>query len=290
VSWASKRSALLAGLTLALAASAASAETAREILDRQQTLDAGPRRWADRYQRMQLTVTDRGGSGRHLEIETYDRKEPDQRQKSRVIFSAPTEKAGIELLGYPQRGQAGSQWLYAPEFRRVRQVAPSARANRFDITDFTYHDLDVITDLPNWTEQDAASTLRGTESVDGVACYVIELTPHLEHVAYPRIVLWLGTDDLVARQVEFYNEREQAGVLGRLLGGALGGGAAATEPVRRFRQRDIRTVGAIPVAYHIEIETPAEATKTTIEVVDVRFDQGLTESFFSPGSLGTHPH
>ena len=191
------------------------------------------------------------------------------------------------MLGYTQHGQAASQWLYAPEFRRARQIALSARKERFDITDFTYHDLDVITDLPNWTEQDATSTLRGTDTIDGVTCYVIELIPHLEHVLYGRIVVWLGTADLVARQVEFYSQAEQPGAVRRAFSRVFGGGAEPTnEPVRRFRQSDIR-VGGVPVAHRIEVETPAEGTKTTIDIVAVRFDQGLNEPFFSSASLGT---
>ena len=76
VSFEGKASTLIAATIVVLLASAAPAETAREILDRQRGLDEGPRRWQDRYQRMQLTVAEGGGSARHLEIEVFDRKEP----------------------------------------------------------------------------------------------------------------------------------------------------------------------------------------------------------------------
>jgi Outer membrane lipoprotein-sorting protein len=259
------------------------AETARQILDRAKALDDGSRWWNDRYQRMQLSVEE-GASTRHLELEMYDRREHDRRQQSLIIFLAPAVKAGIALLGHTEGGKPANQWLYTPETRRVRQIAKTGRSNRFDITDFTYHDLDVLTDMPNWSEEEARSKLLDSETIDGVACNVIELEPRLEHVVYGRVLLWLGRDDLVARRVEFYKIPEPRGLLARLFGG---GEDDSKQPVRRFRQKDIRNVGSIPVAHRIEVETPAEHTRTTIDVVAVRFDQGLTDAFFSPGSLST---
>lgn len=277
-----RRIAILASLcTAALVSATWAAESAREILDRRKTLDDGPRRWTDRYQRMRLAVED-GGVVRRLELETYDRREH-ERQKSLVVFIAPAEKAGIGLLSHTAAGRSSNQWLYTPTTRRVRMVARGVRLNRFDITDFTYHDLDVLTEMPNWSEQDARSKLRPGETIDGVACHVIELEPHLEHIAYARIVVWLGQDDLVPRQIEFYSEPEQRG----FFDWAFGRERDAGQPVRRFRQMDIRSVGSIPVAHRIEVETPADHSRTTIDVVEVRFDRGLSDAFFSPGSLDT---
>lgn len=258
-------------------------ESARQILDRRKALDDGSQWWNDRYERMNLSVQE-GASARHLELETYDRKEHGRKQQSLIVFLTPAEKAGIALLGHTEGGKPANQWLYTPETRRVRQIAKTGRLNRFDITDFTYHDLDVLTDLPNWTEEEARSKLRDPETLDGVACHVIELEPRLEHVAYGRVLLWLGRDDLVARQVEFYKKPEPRGFLAWLLGD---GEDESKQPVRRFRQKDIRNAGSIPVAHRIEVETPAEHTRTTIDVVGVRFNQGLTDAFFSPGSLST---
>ena len=275
---------LMALLFLAAFVMAASAsETARQILDRAKELDDGARWWNDRYQRMNLTVEE-GASARHLELETYDRKQHGRKHQSLIVFLTPAEKGGIALLGHTEGGKPASQWLYTPETRRVRQIAKAGRLNRFDITDFTYHDLDVLTDMPDWTEDEASSNLRDSETIDGVTCHVIELEPRLEHVVYGRVLLWLGRDDLVARQVEFYKRPEPRGFFGWFFGS---GDDDAKQPVRRFRQKDIRNVDLIPVAHRIEVETPAEHTRTTIDVVEAHFNRGLTDAFFSPGSLGT---
>ena len=283
--WRSPAAAWLALLLVASAGSAAHGmETARQILDRAEALDEGVRWWNDRYQRMQLTIQDGSGAPRHLALETFDRRRHGRHQDSLVIFSAPAEKAGIALLGQMKGGVAADQWLYLPETAGVRQIARDARMNHFDITDFTYHDLDVLTDMPHWKDADALPTLQPQELVDGVNCYVIDLEPRLEYVAYGRIRLWLGAEDLVARQVEFFAKREARGILTWLFGNRED---ADNRPIRRFRQRDIRNVGAIPVAYHVEAESPAEDSRTSIEIVDVRFDQGFADAFFSPATLGT---
>lgn len=281
-----RRAAICASLAfLVTGASWAGAEdTARQILDRREALDEGPRWWSDRYQRMKVTVEDEGHKARHLELEAYDLRQHGRHQKSLVIFSSPAEKAGIALLGHTEGGKPASQWLYTPATRRVRQIANNVRMNRFDITDFTYHDLDVLTDLPHWKEDDARSSLQKPETVDGVSCYVIDLEPRLEHVAYYRIRLWLGRDDLVARQVELYEKPPARGLVASLFGT---GSAKDDQPVRRFRQKDIRNVGAVPVAYRIEVESPAQHSRTIIDVADVGFNRGLTDPFFSPGSLET---
>jgi hypothetical protein len=264
-------------------------ETARQILDRREALEQTTRWWNDRYQRMRLTVDADDTAPRHLEIETFDRRQHGRSEQELVVFIAPAEKAGVALLGHIEAGKPAQQWLYSPASRRVRQVARDARQERFDITDFTYADLDILTDMPHWTEEDARSTLQPPDTIAGVPCHVIDLEPRLAHIPYGRVRLWLGRDDLVPRQVEFYPRPTDTRILSSLTA-RLFAGPAGERPVRRFRQSDVRTVGAIPVAYRVEAETPDERTRTLIEIVEVSFEKGLSEGFFSPASLGAKSH
>ena len=126
---------------------------------------------------------------------------------------------------------------------------------------------------------DAASRLRGQETVDGVSCDVIELTPKREDIGYERIVLWLGHDDLVPRQVEFYETAPSSGWLG------FGGSDGSTAPTRRIRQSEVQSIGAIPVAHHVEVETPSAGTKTIVTFTRVAFDQKLPDDLFSQPAM-----
>jgi hypothetical protein len=55
--------------------------------------------------------------------------------------------------------------------------------------------------------------------------------------------------------------------------------------VKRVQQGDLHDVGAIPVARHVEVETPAKGSKTTIESSDAAYDQHLDEQLFTTEAL-----
>lgn len=236
-------------------------ETARQILDRRKALEDGAQHWNDRHQRMKLTIVDKRGGERGRELELYERRYPGDESKSIVFFLAPAEVKGTGFLAFNHKGRPADQWLYLPELQRVRQITARARNESFMGTDFSYHDLDLIQEMPSWSEADATSSLRGDEPVDGTPTHAIDLKPQREDIGYQRIVLWLGTEDLVPRRIEFYE--------------------ADKEPKKRVAQSDVKAVGAIPTAHTIKVETPSVGSHTTIEVSDVQFNQNLEDDLFS---------
>jgi outer membrane lipoprotein-sorting protein len=253
-------------LLLALACvGTASADTAREILDKRKALDDGPRHWTDRQERMKLTIVDRRGGERVRDLAVYERREPGDEKKSILFFEAPAEVKGTGFLAFTHKGKPADQWLYLPALKRVRQITPQARTESFVGTDLSYRDLDIIQEMPSWTEADAKSSLKGEETVDGVVCHVIELAPQREDIGYDKIIVWLGKDDLIPRKLEFYD--------------------GETEPAKRLTQREIKIVDNVPVALHVDVEAPPKGTKTTIESSDVRFNQNLEADLFSQRAL-----
>jgi outer membrane lipoprotein-sorting protein len=239
----------------------ARAETAREILDRRKALDDGARHWDDRHEKMKLTIVDKRGGERVRDLELYDRREPGDEQKTILFFQSPAEVKGTGFLSFTHKGRAADQWLYLPELQRVRQITARTRNESFMGTDLSYHDLDLMQEMVSWTEADAKSNLRGDETIDGTACSVIELTPQREDIGYKRIVLWLGKDDLVPRQLELYED--------------------GSEPKKRIKQSDVRTIGQIPVAQRVEAATPDAGSHTVIVIADVQFNQKLDPDLFS---------
>ena len=271
--------ALMVGvLAVASASSAPASESARQILDRQRVLDDGERRWSDRHQRLTMEVIAAERPGRALTVDLFDKKVAGGEQRTMAFFSSPASAKGTAFLAITHPDRPADQWLYLPEFRRARRIGGAARTSGFVGTDFTYHDLDLLAEMPHWTEADAASSLRGEETVDGVPCHVIELAPRRADIGYQRIVVWLGCDDLVVRRVEFYEQAPSAGWLG------LGGGGSA-QPLRRITQSDVRRVGSIPVPFRAEVQTPAAGTRTVVTFAAVAFDQGLPDDLFTQPAL-----
>jgi hypothetical protein len=253
-----------------LAAQGLAAETARQILDRRKALDDGERHWVDRTQTLTFKIVDRRGGTRTRELELLEKRYPGDERKSIVFFSTPPEVKGTAFLAFTHKGKPADQWLYLPELQRVRQITANTRTQSFVGTDLTYRDLDILSEMTSWTEADAASSLRGEDTVDGVVCHVIDQTPKRDDIGYAKIATWLGRDDLVARKLEFF-------------------GDDAAVPAKRIHQSDIRKVGSIPVAYLTKIETPAAGSATDVVVVETRFDQKLGDDVFTQRALEQGP-
>jgi hypothetical protein len=251
-------------------------ETARQILDRQRALDQTTRRWVDRQEGIRMQVLAPPRAPRDMAVDLFDRKYPNDEQRTMAFFSAPDTVKGTAFFAVTHADRPADQWLYLPEAKRARRIGGEVRKQGFVGTDFTYHDLALLNEMSSWTEADAASHLRGQETIDGVSCDVIELTPKREDIGYERIVLWLGHDDLVPRQVEFYETAPSSGWLG------FGG---STAPTRRIRQSEVQSIGAIPVAHHVEVETPSAGTKTIVTFTRVAFDQKLPDDLFSQPAM-----
>jgi uncharacterized protein len=248
---------------------APAAETARQILDRRKALDDGARHWTDRHQRLRFRILDKRQTERTRDLELYEKRYPGDERKTIVFFLTPPEVKGTAFLAFTHKGKPGDQWLYLPALQRVRQITASARTESFVGTDLTYRDLDILSEMVSWTEDDAASSLRTDEAEGGVPCHVIELAPKRDDIGYKKIVLWLGTDDLVPRKLEFYED-----------------GSTLT---KRLVQSAIHDVGAIPVADATRVDSVAAGTSTDIAVSATEFDQKLADDFFTERSLEQGP-
>jgi uncharacterized protein len=253
-------------LTIALAmfvSYAFAADTARTIPDRRKALDDGERRWDDRTQTLAFKIVGRGAP-KTLGVELSEKRYPGDERKSILFFSAPPAAKGMGFLAFIHKGKEAERWIYLGE--RIRQISGTERDDRFLDTDFAHRDLDILVEMTSWTEGDAVSSLHGEETVDGVACHVIDLAPKRTDIGYRKITLWLGHDDLVPRKLEFFEDD-------------------AGEPARRIHQSDIRRIGAIPVAYRTKVETPSARSTTEAVVVGVKFDQHLTDAAFTRRAL-----
>src|SRR2546428_710807 len=186
-------------------------------------------------------------------------------RKTIAFVVAPPEVKGTGFLTFARAGRAPEQWLYLPDLKRVRQIASTMRNESFVGSDLTYRDMNLLAEMPSWSDADATASLRGEETVDGSASHLIELTPKREDIGYARILLWLGKEDLTPRKLEIY-ERQ-------------------AEPRKRITQRDVRLVGAIPVAYRTDVETPQTGSPTAGGVNHLQVQHGLKDDPLHPKQL-----
>jgi hypothetical protein len=272
---------LLLCAAVGFAGAACATEDARKILDRRKELDATTRAWTDRHQRMKLNITSRRGDVRVRELDLYERKYPGNEQKAIVFLLAPEELKGTGFLAFTHAGRGGEQWLYVPALKRVRQISGNRRGESFVGTDFTFQDLDLLAEMPSWSEADASSTLRGEEVIDDTPCHVIALTPQRADIGYKQILLWLGREDLMPRRIELYDQAPSGGMFASLVGDK----GDKQAPKKRVQQADLRLVGPVPVAHRVTVESPGAGTNTSIEIIDVKLNQGMADDLFTQRHL-----
>jgi outer membrane lipoprotein-sorting protein len=243
----------------------AAALTARELLDRTRQLAQTSRKWTDRVQKLKLRIVDRRGGERRRELMIYFKKYPEDRNRTIIFFESPPEVKGVGFLQWADPHAKDEQWLYLPELKRVRQISAGAKHESFVGTDFSYDDLAIVSEITDWTEADASTGLLRSEAIEGQNCQVIGFTPAAKDLGYGKILAWLRADDLVILQYEMYDKSGQL--------------------EKSLRLSDIRSIGAIPTAFHMEMKNVQSGSHTDVDFEEVKYDVGLDDGTFAQRTL-----
>ena len=252
-------------LLTCVATPAVAGTTARELLDQTRRLAETTRKWNDRVQRLKLRIVDRRGGERNRELVIKSKKYPEDRSRTILFFESPPEVKGVGFLQWADPHGKDEQWLYLPELKRVRQISAGAKHESFMGTDFSYDDLAIIGDITDWTDADARAVLLRDEVLDGRPSHVIEFTPTGKDLTYSKILTWLTADDLVMVKFQMYDK-----------GGRL---------EKSLTLRDIRTVGAIPTAFRMEMMNEQGGSHTVADFSEITYDSGFGDDTFTQRSL-----
>lgn len=258
-----------APLVLESARVARADDGAAAILERLRALDSGPRRWTDRRQTATLRIFDAAGKERVREIESFGKRYPDGKEKILVFLLSPAELRGTGFLQHSHPGRADEQWLYLPQTKRIRQITARVKDESFAGTDFSYRDLELLSEIARWTDEEASARIDGEETIGGFPAHVIAYRPRDPATAgYPGLRTWLRKHDLSTLKVEFHLEDGAPKVLD------IG---------------DIRSVGGIPTPHRLVMRNPRSGGRTVVEVTAASYDQGLADDLFTQRSLEGGP-
>lgn len=238
---------------------------ARALLDAVEKLDDTTRSWSDRMQRLKLHIVDGRGIERNRELIMRTLKQPEGEDKTTTVFLVPPEVRGTAFLQFAHKDRDAEQWLWLPALGRIRQISAQSKHESFMGTDFSYRDLELLTDVFEWSEEEAPAKVVGTEQIDGKEAVSIELVPKKKDVGYQRIRLLLERNALVLRRMEFF-------------------GSAET-PKKVLKLDDLRDVAGIPTAFSLEMVQPPLNSKTDVTVVDVKYNQNMPEDLFTTRAL-----
>lgn len=175
-----------------------------------------------------------------------------------IYVTAPARDQGTAFLK-----RENEIWNYVPNIDRTVRMPPSMMSQSWMGSDFSNDDLvrgvSVIDDYDH--------RIIGSETVNGLDCYKIELIPHPETpVVYEKVLYWVSKEYYLPVKVENYDEY-----------GDL---------VSTINFRDIKSLGGRPMPSVMEmIPEDRRGHKTILTYHEADFNIDLSEGFFSIQNL-----
>jgi len=251
--------ALMAGL-LVLTPVAADAQSGLELMQKQRALH----RVRDEEERQRLRLVSKSGAVKERVFVRWLLSGPNDLEKILVRFASPRDVEGTGLLTWEARDGNDDQWLYLPATRKPKRIAASGKKNRFMGTDFSYEDL-----RPESVALHRY-TLGGSETVDGLDCFVIEAVPATERQGadsgYSKRRIWLDKGRYMVVKREYHDKQ------GRL---------QKIEMLKRL----VNVAGTVWRADEIEMQDVQNGTKTVVLVESRTVNRGLKDDFFTEAEL-----
>jgi hypothetical protein len=120
-----------------------------------------------------------------------------------TCFTEPEEIRGFGLMTARRTGAEPDQFLYVPAAKKVSRVLyfSTNRRSSFCGTQFTFEDLEPL------ALSDFEFDVRGKESVDGRACYLLESRPKSRFSGYSKVLNWVDEASALSLKSVFHDPK-----------------------------------------------------------------------------------
>lgn len=192
-------------LTIALpqmAFSQTAAERGYAIAERSDKSDAG---FASSTVTLTMTLGDSSGrtTTREMRIDTLEKAQTGDGDKSLTVFFSPRDVDGTALLSHAKVLEPDDQWLFLPALRRVKRISSANKSGPFVGSEFAFEDL-TGNELGKYEY-----TYIETKEVDGMEMDVVECLPRYARSGYSKLNCYFDTDVFQSRKVEFFDRGGQ---------------------------------------------------------------------------------
>ncbi len=196
----------------------------------------------DKQGKIRITLVNKSGNEKVREA-TMLQKGTDRRL---YRYTQPESQAGIATLSLPE----GVMWLYMPAFGKPKKISLLAKSQAFTGTDFSYEDM--------------ATTPYATRYVptlldDINGDYKLLLTPISDKPQYSKIFVTLERTYHYPLLMEYFDK----------------GGRKYKEATYKYEK-----IGAYWNASEVVMTNLKKQHKTIIDLMDIKFDQGLADELF----------
>lgn len=217
---------------------------------------------------MQMELISKSGKKRTREVVvwTLERGEED---KSLMMFTAPASDKGTAFLTWEHKEKDDDQWLYLPVLKKVKRISAAEKHKSFMGTDFSYNDL-----APPHPQK-FVHVLKGEDTVNGQACFVIE-SVHKTHTddpayqdmrkyQYTRQKSWIRKDNHLLAKAIMFDRREEA--------------------CKLFTAWRMEKVDGIWTPLSMKMENLKSSHRTILTIQAIRYNIGLSDGFFTTREL-----
>ena len=171
-----------------------------------------------------------------------------------IVITSPARDKGIAYLK-----RDNEIWNWQPRIERTIKLPPSMMSQSWMGSDFTNDDLVRESSLTD----DYNQKLLGTESINGLDCYKLELIPLEEAaVVWGRLLMWISKEHFMQVKTEFYDED---------------GFLINTMTASQFKTFDGRH---LPARMKI-VPEDNPGHETIVEYINLEFDQNLDDRLFT---------
>ena len=170
-----------------------------------------------------------------------------------LVMSPAKEKGSVFLK------RKNEVWNYLPSLERTIKLPPSMMMQSWMGTDLTNDDLV----KQSSTVVDYTHQILGTETLEGLECWKVELIPKEEAtVVWGKIITWIEKGDYMQMKMEFYDEDDE---LVNLMSGS-----------------NVKTFGNKKLPSIMEFKPmDNEGHKTIIEYLVWKFDVAISDNYFT---------
>jgi len=175
-----------------------------------------------------------------------------------TLITAPAKEKGQAFL------KVGTEmWNWMPSIGRMVKLPPSMMADGWMGSDYTNDDIlkesSIVVDFDH--------KIIGSELIDGLDCWKIELIPHVDAaVIWGKIIKWISKDEYIQMKSEYFDED-----------GYL---------VKTEFASDVKIMDGRKIPGKIEIVPADKKNQKTIVIINtMKFNIPIDDSFFSQQNM-----
>jgi hypothetical protein len=213
--------------------------------------------------RSRMVITARDGSTSERVIDQYAQDDARGNARTVSVFQRPATVAGTRFLTIDNTSGGSDRWIFLPALGKIRRIAASESGGSFMGTDFSYDDIS----FANRNVALDTHTLLREETLNGVACYVIQSVPGASGYPYSKTISWIGKQNSLIYKSELYDRR-------------------GTQ-VKLMEMLDYREAQGRLTPMQMKISTLAAGTSTTIFMDIIKYDDPIPETVFTQRFLET---